>query len=84
MNPQWEQADKDVLELYSKAIETGIYEKLEAAGKRFFALSPKILKDGLRFWLNPYDQHIYNSGWYSVKDLEEWIDNKGKIIKHKK
>lgn len=83
LNPHFEEADKDALELYSKAIETGIYEKLEAANKRFFALSPRLSEDGIKFWLNPYDQHIYNSGWYDVKDLEEWIQDKGKVIKRK-
>lgn len=83
LNPQFEKADNDVLELYSKAIETGIYEKLEAAGKKYFALSPRLYEDGVKFWLNPYDQHLYDSGYYTVKDLEEWIENKGKIIKQK-
>jgi hypothetical protein len=84
---EWNSKDKDSIELDKAAANTGIYEKLEAADKRFFALSPR-WKDKeskkVIFWLNPYDQANNESGWYEVEDLLDWIDGKGKIPKHKK
>lgn len=26
-----------------------------------------------RLWLNPEDQRVYNSGWYTVEEIAEWI-----------
>ncbi len=37
-------------------------------------------KGGLEFYLNPYEQHKYNSGPVTLKDLEDWINEKGKIV----
>lgn len=78
------QADKDSLKLYQAAVETGIYEKLESAGKKFYALSPKFLSGELKFWLNPQEQHIYDFGWYTVEELKQWCKNQGPVIKAKK
>ena len=32
-------------------------------------------------WLNPQEQHLYRAGWFTVQDLRDWAQNKGKIIK---
>jgi len=70
-----------------KAVKaTGIEKKLDKAGLKYFALSPEwndpeSPSDGIKFWLNPSDQVNHNHGWYSVEQLEEWIDGKGPIIK---
>jgi hypothetical protein len=80
------EADKDYYMLKKAAAKTGIEERLKKAGKRYFALSPRWAdgtKKAVKFWLNPCDQHIYNSGWYSVQDLDNWIQNKGPIIKNR-
>ena len=83
---EWNSKDKDSIELDKAAAETGIYEKLEAADKRFFALSPR-WKDKenkkVVFWLNPYDQQNNESGWYTVEDLTDWIKGEGPIPKKK-
>ena len=34
-------------------------------------------------WLNPQDQYYYQSGWYTLNELEQWKDNQGPIIKIK-
>lgn len=77
------EADLDYYNLQTTAKETGIYEVLENAGKRYFALSPRwkdVDKKEVIFWLNPMEQHIHNFGWYTINDLKEWADNKGKIM----
>lgn len=56
-----------------------------------YACSPKWAKDvagalsntkyDVVYWLNPRDQQKNNSGWFTVENLEAWIDNKGPIPK---
>lgn len=80
--------DKDVdhLNLKKAAVSTGIYEKLEKAGKGFYALSPRWKDENKKevlFWLNPEDQRSNNFGWYTIQDLEDWIKGVGKIPKEK-
>ena len=63
-------------------------------GGAFFALSPRWLKEGFTtkngtrksahpviYWLNPYDQQNNNSGWYTVEELEQWMQGRGPIPK---
>lgn len=84
--------DLDYKELKRQAAATGIEEELKAAGKGWFALSPKwakeirSTKDGdikttfpVIFWLNPRDQDRNNFGWYTVEQLKLWAQNKGPI-----
>lgn len=78
-------ADLDREALQKAADATGIAAKLKAAGKNWFALSPKWAKEfkdckskhDVIFWLNPMQQDIHNFGWFTVEDLELWADNKG-------
>ena len=89
-------SDIDYLNLTDATKTTGIKKRLEDAGRRFYALKPKwateikSTKDGeiktkhpVIFWLNPMDQHLYNSAWVTVEELDEWIAGKGKIMKEK-
>jgi len=72
------------LAMWDKHRSTHIEKKLTKAGKRWFALSPKMTESGdIQYWLNPMDQHINNSCWCSLNDLELWIGNKGPIPKRK-
>lgn len=74
--------DLDHIELQKASFKTGIHEKLKTANKRYFALSPRWAneeKKEVTFWLNPMDQQNNNFGWYSAKDLEEWIEGNGPI-----
>jgi hypothetical protein len=34
----------------------------------------------VRFWLNPRDQELYNSGWYTIDQLIEWSHNRGAVM----
>ena len=80
-------ADLDRITLKNTAEKTGIYKILEKADKKYFALSPRWKDDDKQdviFWLNPYNQQLYNSGWFTVNDLKDWVKDKGKIIKNKR
>jgi len=77
----WHQHDIEHNKLMADFLATGIKEKLEKAGKRYFALSPRRQEDGsLIFWLNPMEQKIHNSGWFKLEELEQWARNEGPII----
>lgn len=86
VNEKVKAADADYVLLRKTAEETGIAKRLEKAGKKYFALSPRWADDEktkVHFWLNPHDQHITNYGWFTVEDLDLWIAGKGKIPKKK-
>lgn len=76
------EADLDYITLQKAVEKTKIKEILKKAGKEYFALSPR-WKDGNKkeiiFWLNPYHQDKDNYGWFTVADLKDWANNKGKI-----
>jgi hypothetical protein len=83
---EYGKVDTDMLNLKEAAEATGIKKRLEDAGRRFYALSPKWVNDKkteVHFWLNPMDQHLHNSAWVTVAELDEWIAGKGKIMKVK-
>lgn len=57
----------------------------------FMALSPRLIKDSkkekydtkhpLIYWLNPRNQELISAGWYTVEDLETWLNGEpGKIV----
>ena len=75
------QQDKDYYDLHVDVYNTGIEEKLKNAGKGYYALSPKRENGEIMFFLNPEKQNIYNYGWFTLQDLEDWAEDKGKIIK---
>jgi hypothetical protein len=77
-------ADREQYELKRDAERTGIEKRLRDAGRRFFALSPRRKEDGsIVFWLNPFEQHLNNFGWYTVAELDAWIRGEGPIPKHR-
>lgn len=62
--------------------ELGIEEELRAAGKGWFALSPRWTDDqetDLKIWLNPTDQRVNNSGYFTVEELRQWIKGSGPV-----
>jgi hypothetical protein len=80
----WETADKAKHLLKEKAAATGIEARLKAAGKKWFALSPRNEQGQLKFLLNPMDQINDNWGFYTVQELDQWIEGKGPVVKGKK
>jgi hypothetical protein len=77
-------SDMSAYELAKLAESTKIQERLDKAGKKYYALSPMWSKDGksVEFWLNPRDNNIYNYGKFTVAELDMWINNEGPIIKN--
>lgn len=55
------------------------------------ALSPRMISEeekaerktayNVIFYLNPHNQPKYNYGWFTVEELEQWIEDKGPIVK---
>lgn len=50
-------------------------------GKEWHSLERWQYMDGeIRFWLNPRDHELYNTGWFSIDDLIAWAGNIGPIF----
>lgn len=80
-----EDGDRDYYEVLKASDASGIHEILKKSNKTYYALSPSWRRvSGQRelvFWLNPANQHLYNSGWYSVDELKQWAQDEGPIMK---
>lgn len=75
--------DEDNHNLGKMADASGIEADVLNARKRFYALSPgwkNEEKTEVWFYLNPQDQKRYNSGWFTVEELREWIRDKGPVM----
>ena len=56
----------------------------------YCALSPKQLEPApvegskypFKLWLNPDDQSIYQSDWYTVEEIEQWANGEGPVIQN--
>ena len=54
---------------------------LQDQGKEWHSLERWQWMDGdIRFWLNPKDQELYRSGWYTVDELLAWSRENGPVI----
>lgn len=71
--------------LHLAAKATGVYQMLEKAGLRYFALAPgwdnSKDEDDVVFFLNPEQQSRFNHGWFTVAELQDWAQGKGPVIK---
>jgi len=79
---QWLEYDLSKIKLDKFVEDTNIVERLKKAGKYYFALSPKWeneKENNVIFWLNPMEQSKNNYGWVTLQDLENWINDTGKI-----
>lgn len=91
-----EEGFRDAKKLREAAEATGIRERVEAWGRKdgrwmgpFHALSPRWRGKGhnspskhpVVFWLNPTDQQNNNFGWFTVEELEQWMEGRGPIPK---
>lgn len=91
----WYEGDVDHERLMARHEEIGIEEELKKtwgedyrSGCRWFALSPKWIKDmhgetpteyDVCYWLNPREQEDNYFGWVTVEDLRLWKLGRGKI-----
>lgn len=94
---QWIKFDADNANLYLEHERIGIEKKIlsnikcRLGGKPYFALIPVWITDDSKYsskskyeviyWLNPCDQEYNNVGWFTVENLEQWIEGKGPIPK---
>lgn len=54
---------------------------LRDQGKEWYSLERWQWMDGeIRFWLNPKDQELYHTGWFSVDDLIAWSRERGPVL----
>lgn len=75
--------DEDRILLLKTAHKTGIADRLQAAGRHWYALSPawNPNKPGtVWFWLNPMEQKANNYGWWTVEELDQWALGTGPIV----
>lgn len=87
------EADRDRIALTKAATKTGIEKRLEKAKLSWFALSPCWANTAFKpvetvhpviFWLNPHEQNQFQSGWFTVEQLDEWAKGLGPVMKNKK
>lgn len=86
---QMKAGDESYLSLIDASHATGIIAKLDATKMRYYACSPRWLKEDderrattahpVIYWLNPMEQRKVNFGWFTVEELEQWILGKGPI-----
>lgn len=78
------ESDRSIARLSDAVTATGIKDRLEEAGCKYFALSPRWKDDeetDIQYWLNPVNQQGNNHGWFTITDLEAWIKGEGPIPK---
>lgn len=81
----WRKAHEHKIKETKALADSGIEEILHRAGKKYFALSPRLNdKNQLTFWLNPYEQDKYNYGSFTLQELKQWANDEGPIMMQKK
>jgi hypothetical protein len=54
---------------------------LQDQGKEWHSLERwQWMEGGIKFWLNPNDQDLYRSGWFSIDELTAWTNDTGPIM----
>lgn len=78
------QSDLDQIALMDALDDSGIKTRLSSVGRRWYALEPAWTdesKTAIKVFLNPGEQHLFNHGWFSLEDLEQWAEGHGPIVK---
>jgi hypothetical protein len=66
----------ELLRLFEEVKQT-----LADQGKEWHSLERWQWIDGeIRFWLNPHEQDIYRSGWFSIDELIAWAHETGPVV----
>src|SRR5690349_6638563 len=66
----------ELLQLFDEVKTT-----LQDQGKDWYSLERWQWMDGeIKFWLNPNDQDIYNTGWFSIDELIAWTNDIGPVM----
>jgi hypothetical protein len=54
---------------------------LQDQGKEWHSLERwQWMEGGIKFWLNPNEQDLYHSGWFSIDDLIAWSHDIGPVM----
>src|SRR5689334_9240133 len=54
---------------------------LQDQGKEWHSLERwQWMDGGIKFWLNPNEQDLYNSGWFTIDDLIAWSHDTGPVM----
>jgi len=54
---------------------------LQDQGKEWHSLERwQWMEGGIKFWLNPNEQDLYRSGWFSIDDLIAWTLDTGPVM----
>jgi hypothetical protein len=54
---------------------------LQDQGKEWHSLERwQWMEGGIKFWLNPNEQDLYNSGWFTIDDLIAWSHDTGPVM----
>lgn len=70
-------------------VETNLEWKIHETGKSWFALAPRWTPENkqsqtkypVMYLLNPVQQDKYEWGIYTVEELEQWVEDKGPVMK---
>lgn len=66
----------ELLRLFEEVKET-----LADQNKEWHSLERWEWRDGgIKFWLNPTNQELYRSGWYTIDELIAWTHDVGPIM----
>ena len=66
----------ELLQLFEEVKTT-----LQDQSKEWYSLERWQWMDGeIKFWLNPNDQDLYHTGWYSIDELIAWTHDIGPIM----
>ena len=66
----------ELLQLFEEVKTT-----LQDQGKEWYSLERwQWMDGGIKFWLNPNDQDLYTTGWFSIDELIAWTHDSGPVM----
>lgn len=66
----------ELLQLFEE-VKTTLHDQ----GKDWYSLERwQWMDGGIKFWLNPNDQDLYNTGWFSIDELIAWSHDTGPVM----
>lgn len=66
----------ELLQLFEE-VKTTLHDQ----GKEWYSLERwQWMDGGIKFWLNPNDQDLYHTGWFSIDELIAWTHDSGPVM----
>ena len=84
---QLEVLDRENRELSLAVFETSILAQLRRAGAQYHVLTPAWFdeaKDEVIFYLEPSQPNSYNTGWFTLAELQAWANGYGPIVRDRR